>query len=164
MGLPINVGSLCYTSHPLTKGNKMAQRSKPISVKIATVKVIKALQERLDKIKKEYKEQEANEKKYDKAVEAWRKEMVKFATDNIKKATNVSTNYRNWNKTLNFDFDIPNISEDTVPKMPDRDYKQIAQWEYENTVNEIENALRILKMTDEETVSTSTYNAIAQYL
>jgi hypothetical protein len=29
---------------------------------------------------------------------------------------------------------------------------------------EMENAIRILKMTDEETVSTSTYNAIARYL
>jgi hypothetical protein len=29
---------------------------------------------------------------------------------------------------------------------------------------EIENAIRILKMTDEEVVSTSTYNAIARYL
>jgi len=31
-------------------------------------------------------------------------------------------------------------------------------------VEEIENALRILKMTDEEVVSTSTYNSIAKYL
>jgi hypothetical protein len=31
-------------------------------------------------------------------------------------------------------------------------------------VEEIENAIRILKMTDEEVVSTSTYNAIARYL
>jgi hypothetical protein len=29
---------------------------------------------------------------------------------------------------------------------------------------EIENAIRILKMTDEEVVNTSTYNAIARYL
>jgi hypothetical protein len=28
----------------------------------------------------------------------------------------------------------------------------------------MENAIRILKMTDEETVNTSTYNAIARYL
>ena len=31
-------------------------------------------------------------------------------------------------------------------------------------MKEITNAIRLLKMTDEETVSTSTYNAIAQYL
>jgi hypothetical protein len=29
---------------------------------------------------------------------------------------------------------------------------------------ELENAIRILKMTDEEVVNTSTYNAIARYL
>ncbi len=35
---------------------------------------------------------------------------------------------------------------------------------YRDTKEEIENAIRILKMTDEETVSTSTYNSIARYL
>ena len=29
---------------------------------------------------------------------------------------------------------------------------------------EIQNAIRILQMTDEETVNTSTYNAVARYL
>jgi hypothetical protein len=35
---------------------------------------------------------------------------------------------------------------------------------YKDTVDEIENAIRILKLTDEEVVSTSTYNSIARYL
>ena len=37
-------------------------------------------------------------------------------------------------------------------------------WQYREMVEELENAIRILKMTDEEVVSTSTYNAIARYL
>ena len=37
-------------------------------------------------------------------------------------------------------------------------------WQYREAIEEIENAIRILKMTDEETVSTSTYNTIARYL
>jgi hypothetical protein len=35
---------------------------------------------------------------------------------------------------------------------------------YRDMKDEISNAIRILKMTDEETVSTSTYNSIARYL
>ena len=38
------------------------------------------------------------------------------------------------------------------------------QHSYNEQKREIENAIRILKMTDEETVNTSTYNAVAQYL
>ena len=82
-------------------------RGKAINVKIATPKIIKALETALAKLEKDYSSQEAQEAKYQKAVEAWKKEIGKWA---------------------------------------------------------IANAIRILKMTDEETVNTSTYNAVAQYL
>jgi hypothetical protein len=38
------------------------------------------------------------------------------------------------------------------------------EWQYKEQKEEIENAIRILKMTDEEVVNTSTYNAVARYL
>jgi hypothetical protein len=38
------------------------------------------------------------------------------------------------------------------------------EYEYRSQKEEIENAIRILKMTDEEVVNTSTYNAVARYL
>jgi hypothetical protein len=139
------------------------QKSKPISVKIATVKVIKALEDKLTQIKKDYSAQEALEKKFEKEQEVYRKELIAFAVANQKNATNFRTNYRNWNKVLNVDFDIQ-VDESKIPKEPVRDYNIIHQSEYNDTVTEIENAVRILKMTDEEVVSTSTYNAIARYL
>ncbi len=40
----------------------------------------------------------------------------------------------------------------------------LGSYDYEQQKEEISNAIRILKMTDEETVSTSTYNAISKYL
>ena len=46
-------------------------RGKAINVKIATTKVIKALEERLAKIQKDYANQEANEEKHKKATEKW---------------------------------------------------------------------------------------------
>ena len=137
------------------------QKSKPISVKIATVKVIKALEDKLTQFKKDYLAQEALEKKHEK--EAYKKALIDFAVANQKNATNFRTSYRNWNKVLNVDFDIV-VDESKIPKEPVRDYNIIHQSEYNDTVTEIENAVRILKMTDEEVVSTSTYNAIARYL
>jgi hypothetical protein len=138
-------------------------RGKAINVKIATPKVIKALETKLAEVKKAYAEQGANEAKYQKAREKWQKEIGKWAIDHFSKAENLRTNYRSWNKTLNVDFDIV-VSESDFPAEPEKDFEVIHQHTYNEMKEEIENAIRILKMTDEEVVSTSTYNAIARYL
>jgi hypothetical protein len=138
-------------------------RQKAISVKIATPKVIKALETKLVEIETNYKKQDENEAKYQKLITKWNKDMVKFALDNIAKAENVRTNYRSWNSTLNVDFDLK-VDEKDFPKCPEREFETIHVHTYKAMKEEIENAIRILKMTDEEVVSTSTYNAIAQYL
>jgi hypothetical protein len=141
----------------------MARNGKSISVKIATPKVIKALETRLAELNTNYANQEANEAKYVKAMEKWRKEIFAFAIANIKKAENVRTNYRSWNNTLNIDFDLT-TSESSLPAEPEREFEQMGRHNYLEQKQEIENAIRILKMTDEETVSTSTYQAVARYL
>ena len=141
----------------------MARGQKPISVKIATAKVIKALETKLAEIKANYAKQDENEAKYRKATEKWEKEVAKLAVAQIAKAKNLRTNYRAWNNSLNVDFDLE-INEKDFPKTPERDFEQLNHYAYKEMVEEISNAIRILKMTDEETVSTSTYNAIARYL
>jgi len=137
--------------------------SRQITVKVATSKVIKALEARLATLEKDYASQEANETKYQKAREKWQKEIGKWAIDNFSKAENIRTNYRQWNNTLNVDFDI--ITKDSVfPKEPEKDYEQIHQHSYREMKEDITNALTILKMTDEETVNASTMKQIAKYL
>ncbi len=138
-------------------------RGKAIQVKIATAKVIKALEAKLAKIEADYTKQDENEAKYKKAYEKWQKDIGKWAVGQIAKAQNLRTNYRSWNTTLNVDFDLI-IDEKDFPKEPERNYEVIHVHSYREMKEEIENAIRILKMTDEEVVSTSTYNAIARYL
>ena len=138
-------------------------RGKAISVKIATPKIIKALEASLAKLEADYASQEANEAKYDKARKAWQKEIVEYAVANIKKAENFRTNYRSYSNNLNIDFDLT-VAEKDLPKEPEKDYVTMHQHSYNEQKAEISNAIRILKMTDEETVNTSTYNAVAQYL
>jgi len=138
-------------------------RSKPISVKIATTKVIKALETRLAKLKADYAKQDENDAKYAKKKEAWQKEIGKWAIANFSKSENLRTNYRSYNKTLNVDFDITTDGKD-FPVEPEKDYEELHRHTYNEMCEEMENAIRILKMTDEELVSTSTYNAIARYL
>jgi hypothetical protein len=141
----------------------MATRGKSISVKIATPKVIKALETKLAELETNYANQEANEAKYTKAHEKYKKELIAYAVSNIKKAENFRTNYRSWNNTLNIDFDLT-VTQAELPKEPERDFEQMGSHTFREMKEEIQNAIRILKMTDEETVNTSTYNAIARYL
>ncbi len=61
-------------------------RQKAISVKIATPKVIKALEQALAKLELDYTSQEANEAKYEKARKAWQKEVAKIAMAHFAKA------------------------------------------------------------------------------
>ena len=138
-------------------------RGKAISVKIATPKIIKALEASLAKLEADYASQEASEAKYEKARKAWQKELIEYAVANIKKAENFRTNYRSYSNNLNIDFDLT-VAEKDLPKEPEKDYVTLHQHSYNEQKAEISNAIRILKMTDEEVVNTSTYNAVAQYL
>jgi hypothetical protein len=138
-------------------------RQKAISVKIATPKVIKALEASLAKLETDFASQEVNEAKYQKAYEKWKKELIDYAVANIKKAENFRTSYRSWSNSLNIDFDL-SVGQKDLPSEPTKDFESMSVHGYREQKNEIENAIRILKMTDEETVSTSTYQAVARYL
>jgi len=119
--------------------------SRQITVKVATTKVIKALETRLAKLEKDYADQTANEAKHTKAYEAWKKEVGKWAIANFS------------------DFDLT-VSEGDFPAEPEKDFEVIHTHTYKEMKEDITNALTILKMTDEETVNASTMKQIAKYL
>ena len=137
--------------------------SRAITVKVATPKVIKALETRLAQLEKDYATQSEKEAKHTKAYESWKKQIGKWAIDNFSKSENLRTNYRSWNKTLNVDFDII-VSEKDFPAEPEKDFEVIHSHTYKEMKEDITNALTILKMTDEETVNASTMKQIARYL
>jgi hypothetical protein len=137
--------------------------SRAITVKVATPKVIKALETKLATLKADKDNEASNEAKFQKAMEKWRKEIGKYAIANFAKAENLRTNYRSWNKTLNVDFDLT-VAEGEFPAEPQRDFSAMSDYAYREMVEEINNALSILKMTDEETVNASTMKSIAKYL
>ena len=136
-------------------------RSKAINVKIATSKVIKALENKLKQLKLDKENQIEKEMKYNRTLDKYNKDVIKIAAANISKWEDVKIVTRHDGK-VNVDINLP--SSIVLPAQPERDFVIINHWQYRDTVEEIENAIRILKMTDEEVVSTSTYNSIAQYL
>ena len=137
-------------------------RGKAINVKIATTKVIKALETKLDQIKKDKANQKVNEEKFEKLQDKYNKEVAKLALAKIAKAEDLSAHTR-YNGSISVSFNLPAGTLE-LPDEPKKDFDTYHDWQYKEMVEEIENAIRILKMTDEEVVSTSTYNAIARYL
>ena len=137
-------------------------RGKTISVKIAMRKVIDALEIKLQEIKDTYKKQDELEEEYKKVRDKYWKDASMLAMPHINKAANIRINER-YNGTINIDFNLP-AGTIKLGKEPQRDFETMQDYVYKQTVEEIENAIRILKMTDEEFVNTSTYNSIAKYL
>ena len=140
----------------------MARGQKAISVKIATTKVIKALETKLAQLQKDKANQKSNEEKFEKLQDKYNKEVAKLALTKIAKAEDLSAHTR-YNGTISVSFQLP-AGTIELPEEPKKDFETFHDWQYKEMVEEIENAIRILKMTDEEVVSTSTYNAIARYL
>jgi hypothetical protein len=140
----------------------MARNGKAIQVKIATAKVIKALETKLAQLQKDKANQKVNEEKFSKAQEKYNKEIAKLALAQISKATDLSAFIR-YNDEIQVQFSLPKGTVE-MPTEPIKEFNTYNEWQYKEMVEEIENAIRILKMTDEEVVNTSTYNAIARYL
>ena len=136
--------------------------ARSITVKVATPKVITALETKLAQIKTNYANQEQLEANYQEELKTWNKSLTDYAFSKIETATNIRTNYRSWNNSLNIDFDV--TTDKSFPEQPTRQFKSMSKYDYDNSVEEITNALNILRMTDEETVNASTMKSIAQYL
>ena len=137
--------------------------SRAITVKVPTAKVITALETKLAQIKSDFANQDKLEAEYQEKYKAWNESLAKFALSKIETATNIRTNYRSWNNSLNIDFDV-NTTGSEFPAQPERDFEQIHRHTYTEMVEDITNALSILKMTEEEVVNASTMKQIARYL
>ena len=132
--------------------------ARAISVKVATTKVIKALEDKLDAGKKAITTNEKKRKDYEKVEKAWAKEVSELAFKQISKGE-VSA-HENWRGEVNVTIQLP-AGSIKLPEKPSMELEnELARYE----VTEIENAIRILKMTDEEFVNASTFKQVAQYL
>ena len=132
--------------------------ARAISVKVATTKVIKALETKLEDSKKAITNNEKKRKDYDKVEKAWSKEVADIVFKQLSKAE-VSA-HENWRNETNLTITVPSGLV-KLPEKPSIDLeRELGQYE----ITEIENAIRILKMTDEEFVNASTFKQVAQYL
>ena len=137
-------------------------RGKAINVKVATTKVIKALETALAEKNKIYEADEKAQKAYEKEQAEYNAKVAEMALKQMSKAENVRVNTR-WNGEINVDFNLP-AGSIKLPKEPEQPKREIWEHNYNSDKQELENAIRILKLTDEELVSTNTYHAVARFI
>ena len=127
-----------------------------INVKVPTKKVIASLEKKLTDIKAA----EVADAQYEKDFAAW-KALVVASVDGAWKVQNSDLRTR-WNQnkpTLEVTYEVPKALLAQKPKERGR-----ITVEERKAISEIESAIRILKMTDEDTVSASTFKAVSKYL
>lgn len=134
--------------------------SKNINVKVSTEKLIKALTEALSEREKQMsdhekaqKEYEAEKKKFDASLLA----LVGTKKLTLKDTTVWKSRYGHDTPTVTFVFAISEAAK--FPEEP-----ECISYHVKHEADEIRNAIRLLKMTDEQYVSTSTYKGVAQYI
>lgn len=133
-----------------------------LSVRIPTVKLIKALSDKLKSMEKEFKESELLKAKYEQAKKEWAKKILDTClSTTVPRNVNINKSW-NGSAVIQFSFDRDAINLPEEPKCPQE--KIVHEYNYNIEKAEIENVLRVLKMTDDETVNTSTYQAVSKYL
>ncbi len=138
----------------------MAQ-SKSINVKVSTAKVVEALETALASRKKQIADWDKAQENHKKVVADWEKSVIEYIKSGKAKVTEVSEN-RNWRTETNEA--VVRIVLSASLKFPESPDKPRELWSVENDIEELENAIALLKMTDEEFVSTSTYKGVARLI
>ena len=138
----------------------MAQ--KPISVKVSTKKVIDALEKALAERKKSIADNEKAKKEYDKAVTEFRDSLAEMFRSGKGKVTSVSKahNFRYNEENNKYEITVEFPASVKAPKEPEN----LNDWSMKSDIEELENAIPVLKMTDEETINTSTYKGVARFI
>jgi hypothetical protein len=126
-----------------------------MNVKVPTKKVVAALEKRLQEIR----ELQLAWEKFNKDKEVWEKSLATLDTTNwkVRSASFTAYSYKN---TIDIEYEVPKAVLATRPKEPS---KQLG-WEERSAIGELESAIRILKMTDEEAVSASTFKSVSRFL
>ena len=141
--------------------------SKSLSVKVKTTTLIKALEEALDKREKRWANQEKEKARYDKEVQAYNASILKLVKAGKGTIHDISEN--KWatrndknSTTISFSAEIK-LPKSVLPVEP-KENDEMREHTYKMETDDISQALRILKMTDQEYVNASTYKSVAEYL
>lgn len=133
-----------------------------INVKVPVARVIASLEAKLSGWEKAQATYDAERKKYEAALEKWNKQV--FAVVKSTPIASVCINRyhhgprRGVEIIFSHDGELP-----AQPEAPERP-EGFSRYSHEEDVKEIENAIRLLRMTDEQYVNAATFKSISKFL
>jgi hypothetical protein len=135
--------------------------NKPISVKVKTVKLMTALTEALASRQKQLVAHDKAEADHKKSVKEWEAKILDLIKSGKAKVTSVSNN-RNWRSETDEAQVMVTLPANLAYPKEDNNLPPV--WQVKQEIEELENAIAILTMSDEEFVSTSTYKGVARLI
>lgn len=146
-------------------------KNKGLTIKICTDRAISALEARLKLLHTDYAAQEVQEKVFEKQVADHRKKIEVLGRKALSEALQAGDSVETWLRTresgetyVYAKLDAKaTVSKDMLAE-PVRTWAIVPEYQYTHIVKEIEQAIRILRMTDEPTVPASTFATLSQYL
>jgi hypothetical protein len=136
-----------------------------LNLKIKKANIIKSLETALAERVKRYAEQEAKEAKHLKDLEAYYATIAKLIKSGKGKMSDITSDNWHWRKNKGvsrFSLTVE-LPVSLVPKEPEAP-KSYSEYEYKSDKEALENALRLLKMCEDEYVSASTLKSVSEYL
>jgi len=149
---------------------------KSINVKVARTKVIKALEVKVEEMKNQQMNFDLAYAKFESDYAEWKNKVAQIAyahLDSVKDKQKTISVRNAWHNDDNIRVDVEvEIPKDKLPAEPEapknpfqsQGYGRGYIGNFEERIGEIQNAIRVLSMSDEEVVSTSTYQSVSRYL
>ena len=149
---------------------------KAINVKVARTKVIKALEVKVEEMKNAQMNFDLAYAKFESDYADWKSKVAHIAYANLDSVSDKSKtiSVRNaWHNDDKIRVDVEVEVEKTLlpaePEAPKNPFQTSGYGRnyiggFEDRLAEITNAIRVLSMSDEEVVSTSTYQSVSRYL
>lgn len=146
-------------------------RNSNISVKVKVSVLLTALRNALAEREERYATNDKKEADYKKAHDKWKSDFQKAVITAVKngkaKPVGTQTISRHYGNTVPEGSELVELTV-TIPKallaeQPEHP-EMYREWEYKQDKEALENAIRVLEMSDQEVVSTSTYHSVVKYL
>ena len=139
--------------------------AKTLNLKIKKAKLIKTLETALAERKARFENNDKLEAKYDKEVEAYNAailKLIKAGKAEFEDCSRYNTYATSKKSKAEFSVTVK-IPKSLIPKEPERP-EGYPEYRYRSDKEAIENALRMLEMSDEEYVSAGTVRSVSEYL
>jgi len=149
---------------------------KAINVKVARTKVIKALEVKVEEMKNQQMNFDLAYAKFESDYADWKSKVAQIAYSHLdsvsdkSKTISVRNAWHNDDKTrVDVEVEIDKTLLPAEPESPKNPFQTSGYGRnyiggFEDRLAEIQNAIRVLSMSDEEVVSTSTYQSVSRYL